>query len=101
MTFAGFVIRTSFSKVFSITEMGIPMVARNIRCTVVAVTVSDEHCTTRGALARDILPGADPYVAQLIRKLQDEVREERRLQTLVHTRQRFQVVDASDSFRTN
>ena len=77
------------------------MVARNIRCTVVAVAVSDELRMSRGALARDILPGADPYVAQLIRKLQDEVREERRLQALVRTRQRFAIRDALDSFTTN
>jgi hypothetical protein len=78
------------------------VVARNrIRCTVVAVAVSDEHLISRGALARDILPGADPYVAQLIRKLQDEVREERRLQSLVRTRQRFEIGDVLDSFTTN
>jgi hypothetical protein len=77
------------------------VVARNIRCTVVAVTFSDEHRMSRGALGRDILPGADPYVAQLIRKLQDEVREERRLQALVRTRQRFEIRDALDSFTTN
>jgi hypothetical protein len=77
------------------------VVARNIRCTVVAVTVSDEHRMSRGALARDILPGADPYVAQLIRKLQDEVREERRLQALVRARQRFEIRNALDSFTTN
>jgi hypothetical protein len=77
------------------------MVARNIRCTVVAVTVSDEPCPARGALARDILPGADPYVAQLIRKLQDEVREERRLQALVRSRRRFAIGDVLDSFTSN
>jgi hypothetical protein len=52
-------------------------------------------------LARDILPGADPYVAQLIRKLQDEVREERRLQSLVRTRSRFAIGDVMDSFAGN
>jgi hypothetical protein len=90
------------------------VVARNrIRCTVVAVAVSNDHCTSRGALARDILPGADPYVAQLIRKLQDEVREERRLQSLVRryrpgrgeaaprSRERFEFGDVLDSFAGN
>jgi hypothetical protein len=77
------------------------MVARNIRCTVVAVSISEENRLSRGALARDILPGADPYVAQLIRKLQDEVREERRLQSLVRTRQRFAIDGVLDSFTTN
>jgi hypothetical protein len=77
------------------------MVARNIRCTVVAITVSDEHRMSRGVLARNILPGADPYVAQLIQKLQDEVREERRLQSLVRTRQRFEIGDVLDSFTKN
>ena len=59
------------------------MVARtHIRCTMVAVTVSPERCMSRGAIARDILPWADPYVAQLIKNLQDEVRQERRTQSL-------------------
>jgi hypothetical protein len=56
------------------------MVAPNtnpIRCTVVAVPDSTDRCSTRGALARDLVPWADPYVLQLIRKLQDEVRQER------------------------
>jgi len=60
------------------------------------------------------MPGADPYVAQLIRKLQDEVREERRLQSLVRhyrpgivevdhngPRRRFEIGDALDSFAGN
>jgi hypothetical protein len=34
-------------------------------------------------LARDVLPWADPYVAQLIKKLQDEVRFERRLRSVL------------------
>ena len=78
------------------------MVARNrIRCTVVAVSVPVDRLTSRGALARDILPGADPYVAQLIRKLQEEVREERRLQSLVRSRRRFEMSDVLDSFAGN
>jgi hypothetical protein len=60
------------------------MVAFNrIRCTVVAVSQHDNACLSRGAMAREVLPWADPYVAQLIEKLQNEVREERRLQSLV------------------
>jgi hypothetical protein len=60
------------------------MVARNrIRCTVVAVPVSTELCASRGALTRELLPWADPYVAQLIKNLQDEVRRERRERSLV------------------
>jgi hypothetical protein len=59
------------------------MVARNrIRCTVVKVASSDMGLS-RGAIARDILPWADPYVAQLIKNLQDEVRSERRMKSLV------------------
>jgi hypothetical protein len=54
-----------------------------IRCIVVAVPASENSCTTRGALARDVLPWADPYVAQLIKNLQKEIREERRLQSQV------------------
>jgi hypothetical protein len=63
------------------------MVARNqILCTVVAVPVPAEFCMSRGAMARDLLPWADPYVAQLIKKLQDEVRHERRMQSLLQGR---------------
>ena len=59
------------------------MVARNsIRCTVVAVPVSPDRCLSGGAMARDLLPWADPYVALLIKNLQDEVRQERRLRSL-------------------
>jgi hypothetical protein len=60
------------------------MVARNsIRCTVVAVPVSSDRCLSRGGIAQDLLPWADPYVAQLIKNLQDEVRQERRMRSLV------------------
>ena len=78
------------------------MVTRSrIRCTVVAVTVPVERVSGRGALARDILPGADPYVAQLIRKLQDEVREERRLQSLLRAKLRFVIGGILDSYAGN
>lgn len=56
------------------------MVASNknrIRCAVVSVPVAGNRFSGRGALARDLVPWADPYVMQLIRKLQDEVRLER------------------------
>ncbi len=60
------------------------MVAFNrVRCTVVAVSDMDNSCTSRGALARDLLPWADPYVAQLIKNLQAEVRRERQFQSRV------------------
>ncbi len=60
------------------------MVAFNrFRCTVVKVSEFENRCMSRGALAREVLPWADPYVAQLIKKLQNEVREERRLQSRV------------------
>jgi hypothetical protein len=63
------------------------MIARNrVRCTVVAVPVSTEFGVSRGAIARDLLPWADPYVAQLIKKLQDEVRWERRMQAVLRQR---------------
>jgi hypothetical protein len=55
----------------------------NIRCTVVAVPVNEDCWTTRGAMARDVLPWADPYVAQLIKNLQEEVRQEREMQSQV------------------
>ncbi len=60
------------------------MVAFNrVRCTVLAVSELQRGGLSRGAIARDVLPWADPYVAQLIRKLQDEVRMERRQQSRV------------------
>ena len=59
------------------------MVASNrIRCTVVAVEVSSDRMMSRG-VAQDLLPWADPYVAQLIRNLQEEVRQERQMKSLV------------------
>jgi hypothetical protein len=74
--------------------------ARNrIRCTVVAVAVSDDPWISRGALGKEIMPGADPYVAQLIQKLQTEVREERRLRALLrHDRSEFESGDGLDKF---
>ena len=58
------------------------MVAFNrVRCTVVAVSELQRSGLSRSAKTRDVLPWADPYVAQLIKKLQDEVRLERRLQS--------------------
>jgi len=58
------------------------MVASNIRCIVVEVPVNETLGLEEGRLpsrprARDLLPWADPYIATLIRNLQDEVREER------------------------
>ena len=58
------------------------MVAFNrIRCTV--VSVPENGGMTRGALARDVLPWADPYVAQLIKKLLDAGVELRRIRKAV------------------
>jgi hypothetical protein len=60
------------------------MVARNrIRCTLVVTPEAGDRLSSRGALDRDLLPWADPYVAGLIKKLQDEVRAERRERALV------------------
>jgi hypothetical protein len=59
------------------------MVAFNrVRCTVVAVEVTQDRISSR-RVAKDLLPWADPYVAQLIRNLQEEVRQERQLQSRV------------------
>ena len=55
---------------------------KRIRCIVIAVPVEAELLAERGALAHELVPGADPYVAQLIQRLQDEVRQERRLEQL-------------------
>jgi hypothetical protein len=63
------------------------MVARNrVRWAVVTVPESSGVGVSRGVLARDVLPWADPYVAQLIKKLQDEVRYERKLQSALRRR---------------
>ena len=54
------------------------MVASRIHCIVVEIPVGSEAIESRMRMpARDLLPDADPYIAALIRKLQDEVRQER------------------------
>jgi hypothetical protein len=55
---------------------------KRVHCVVISVPVS-EVFASRGALAHEMVPGADPYVAQLIERLQNEVREERRTQQLL------------------
>ena len=56
---------------------------KRIRCVVVAVPAETDAWSSRGALAHDLVPDADPYVAQLIKRLQDEVRRERCAQARV------------------
>jgi len=51
-------------------------VERNLYCTVVEVPVLVPGSQVKRS-ARDLLPWADPYIAGLIRRLQDEVRQER------------------------
>jgi hypothetical protein len=48
-----------------------------------AVSEFQRNGMTRGAIAREVLPWADPYVAGLIKKLQEEVRAERQAQALM------------------
>ncbi len=55
---------------------------KRIHCVVIAVPVEADFFAERGALAHEMVPGADPYVAQLIQRLQDEVRHERRTEQL-------------------
>ena len=55
---------------------------KRIHCVVVAVPVEADLLAERGALAHELVPGADPYVAQLIQRLQDEVRHQRRMEQL-------------------
>jgi hypothetical protein len=55
---------------------------KRIHCVVIAVPVEADLFAERGALAHEMVPGADPYVAQLIQRLQDEVRHERRMEQL-------------------
>jgi hypothetical protein len=68
-----------------------------IRCAVVAVEVSSDRFSSRG-VAKDLLPWADPYVAQLIRNLQDEVRREREMQTRVR---RYEPASAAGDMSTS
>jgi hypothetical protein len=70
-------------------EGGFSMLASNrIRCTVVALESPVAGLPHRD-IARDLLPWADPYVAQLIKNLQDEVRQERQMQALMRQRVRL------------
>ena len=72
------------------------MVARTrIHCLVVAVP-EHELDASPGALSREVLPWADPYVAGLIKKLQDEVRRERKFRSIVRSYHR-QSSPASDT----
>ena len=54
------------------------MIARRIKCLVIEVPVTrtPDTKTQPRQSATDLLPWADPYIAGLIRKLQDEVRAE-------------------------
>jgi hypothetical protein len=65
------------------------VVSNRIRCTVVALGMSSDNGISNGEIARDLLPWADPYVAQLIKNLQDEVRHERRMQAQMRRRSRL------------
>jgi hypothetical protein len=77
-------LRQAASVTYQLIVGDLIMVARNrIRCTIVTAGQPGDPYVSRGALARDVLPWADPYVAQLIRKLQDEVRFERRLRSVM------------------
>jgi hypothetical protein len=55
---------------------------KKIRCVVLAVSEDNEGWTSRGAMVQELVPGADPYVALLIKRLQEEVRQERRAEEL-------------------
>lgn len=55
---------------------------KRVRCIVVRVPAEADLFAERGALAHEMMPGADPYIATLIRRLQDEVRFERRMEQL-------------------
>lgn len=51
-----------------------------IRCTVLAVSVETEGMPSKTQprfRPSDLLPWADPYIASLVHKLQNEVRQER------------------------
>lgn len=63
--------------------------SERIRCTVVALRVSSDTGLSPSEIARDVLPWADPYLACLIKNLQNEVRQERRVQTLMRRQARL------------
>jgi hypothetical protein len=65
---------------------------KRIRCVVLAVSADTEGWTSRGAMVQELVPGADPYVAQLIKRLQDEVREERRAEELERRERLMKVI---------
>lgn len=64
-----------------------PRKAKKIFCTVIRVPVADDRCMrvdsnrlsgpAMFSRPSDLLPWADPYIARLVSKLQDEVRDER------------------------
>jgi hypothetical protein len=62
---------------------------------VVTLPAEANSSISRGALSREVLPWADPYVAGLIKKLQDEVRSERRHRAMVQ-RNRLASIDSTD-----
>jgi hypothetical protein len=87
--------RTNLSRIYSFVDGDGSMVAFNrIRSTVLLVSELQETGMTRRAIIRDVLPWADPYVAQLIKRLQDEVRTERRQQS---RGRRYQSIDSAAS----
>jgi len=58
-----------------------PRKTKKIFCTVVRVSVADDTSMTNNRFSTrpsDLLPWADPYIARLVTKLQDEVRDERK-----------------------
>jgi hypothetical protein len=92
-----------FDPILVASQEDLRMVASNrIHCTVVAVEVSSNRISPR-RVEKDLLPWADPYVAQLIRKLQDEVRQERqsRQSRLRHVAAKLAPADLSTSRRTS
>jgi hypothetical protein len=75
-------ITRTYQQIFSAKTGDRGMVAFNrVRSTVLAMSELKRNGMSSGAIVRDVLPWADPYVAQLIKKLQDEVRMEREHET--------------------
>ncbi len=73
-----------------------------IRCTVVSMpteTVGMSNATQPRFRPSDLLPWADPYIASLVHKLQNEVREERR-ESRLQQRLTTQSMSAQSSFRS-
>ena len=66
-----------------------PRKTKKIFCTVVRIPAVEEGALSASdrfsTRPSDLLPWADPYIARLVHRLQDEVRSERRVESVVYS----------------